>query len=51
MAADASSDTTFFLEEVIRYATIIVATIPILCVYPFVQKYFVKGAMMGSLKE
>lgn len=51
VAADASSDTTFFLEEVIRYATIIVATIPILCVYPFVQKYFVKGAMMGSLKE
>lgn len=51
VAADASSDTTFFLEEVIRYATIIVATVPILCVYPFVQKYFVKGAMMGSLKE
>ena len=31
-------------------ASIIVALIPILCVYPFVQKYFVKGVMIGSLK-
>ena len=27
-----------------------VATLPILCVYPFVQKYFVKGVMIGSIK-
>jgi len=27
-----------------------VATLPILCVYPFVQKYFVKGVMVGSVK-
>lgn len=27
-----------------------VATVPILCVYPFIQKYFVKGVMVGSLK-
>lgn len=32
-------------------ATMMVATIPILCVYPFVQKYFVKGVLIGSLKE
>ncbi|WP_059049757.1 carbohydrate ABC transporter permease [Paenibacillus senegalimassiliensis] len=32
-------------------ATMMVATVPILCVYPFVQKYFVKGVMIGSLKE
>ncbi|MRN54691.1 carbohydrate ABC transporter permease [Paenibacillus monticola] len=32
-------------------ATMMVATLPILCVYPFVQKYFVKGVMVGSLKE
>ena len=36
--------------ESIKAATIMVATIPILCVYPFLQKYFVKGIMVGSLK-
>ncbi len=35
----------------IRYATIIVATVPILCVYPFIQKYFTKGVMIGAVKE
>ncbi len=34
-----------------RAATIIAATIPVLLVYPFVQKYFVKGVMIGSVKE
>ncbi|MFK7692299.1 carbohydrate ABC transporter permease [Paenibacillus sp. HJGM_3] len=37
-------------SEVVKNATIIVATLPILMVYPFIQKYFVKGVMMGSLK-
>ena len=36
--------------EVVKAATIMVSTIPILVVYPFVQKYFVKGVMVGSLK-
>jgi putative aldouronate transport system permease protein len=36
--------------EGLKAATIMVTTIPILCVYPFIQKYFVKGVMMGSLK-
>lgn len=34
----------------IKYAVIIVAVVPILAVYPFIQKYFVKGVMVGSLK-
>jgi len=38
-------------EITLRYAVIIFATLPILLVYPFVQKYFVKGVMIGSLKE
>ncbi|MGI5898722.1 MAG: carbohydrate ABC transporter permease [Christensenellales bacterium] len=36
--------------ETIKAATIMVATVPILVVYPFLQKYFVKGVMVGSLK-
>lgn len=34
----------------LKYATIIIATAPILAIYPFLQKYFVKGVMIGSLK-
>ena len=37
-------------SDTIKAATIMVATLPILCVYPFIQKYFVKGVMVGSLK-
>jgi len=36
--------------ETIQYATIMVATLPVLFIYPFVQKYFVKGVMVGALK-
>lgn len=36
--------------ETVRMATIVVATVPILCVYPFLQKYFVKGMLVGSVK-
>ena len=38
------------IAENIRYATVIIATLPILCVYPFLQKYFVKGVMIGAIK-
>ncbi|MBO5384261.1 MAG: carbohydrate ABC transporter permease [Ruminococcus sp.] len=41
---------SYNLAESIRYATIIVTTLPILAVYPFVQKYFVKGMMVGAVK-
>ena len=41
----------FMLMENIKMAVIIVATVPILCVYPFVQKYFIKGTMLGAVKE
>ena len=38
------------LERTVRFATIIVATVPILLLYPFLQKHFVKGVLIGSLK-
>lgn len=34
----------------VKYAVIIVSTLPILCVYPFIQKYFEKGVMIGAVK-
>ena len=37
--------------ESVQMATIIITALPILCVYPFIQKYFVKGVMIGSIKE
>ena len=38
------------IGETIKYTTIMVATIPILMIYPFLQKYFVKGVMVGAVK-
>ena len=44
------TDEGFMMSETIQFATIVVATIPILCVYPFIQRYFVKGIMVGAVK-
>ena len=38
------------IVEQLKYAAIIVAVLPVLCVYPFLQKYFVKGVMVGAVK-
>lgn len=38
------------VAESIKYATIVVATVPVLCIYPFIQKYFTKGVMIGAVK-
>ena len=42
--------TTNVTAATIKAASVVVATVPILCVYPFVQKYFVKGITIGSVK-
>lgn len=49
MMEDVGGD-KYYIGESIKYATIIVATVPILCIYPLVQKYFVKGIMIGAVK-
>lgn len=50
MSTTDSNDGFLNLKETIKYATTVVATVPILCVYPFIQKYFVKGVMIGAVK-
>jgi putative aldouronate transport system permease protein len=47
--SDAGNSTDLY-KSLVQYATIIVATLPILAIYPFVQKYFVTGVMIGSIK-
>jgi putative aldouronate transport system permease protein len=44
-------DSPYLLGPAIKMATLMVATIPILLIYPFFQKYFAKGAMLGAVKE
>lgn len=45
-----SSGASYWIGEVIKYATIVVATVPILAIYPMLQKHFVKGVMVGAVK-
>lgn len=47
---DAFEEAMHVNSETIKATTVMVTTIPILVVYPFIQKYFVKGVMVGSLK-
>ena len=38
------------LRDLLKFALIVVASAPVLAIYPFVQKYFVKGLMIGAVK-
>ena len=49
-ARTASAAQAVIMPEVIKNATVVVSTVPILIVYPFLQKYFVKGVMVGAVK-
>ena len=49
-SAAAENDQVNQFAESIKYSTIILTTVPVLCIYPFVQKYFVKGVMIGAVK-
>lgn len=39
------------LSDMMKYASIVVSTLPIMCLYPFLQKYFNQGVMIGAVKE
>ncbi|MGI5893883.1 MAG: carbohydrate ABC transporter permease [Candidatus Merdivicinus sp.] len=45
-----ASESLILPEEAVKMATIVVSTLPILVVYPFLQKYFAKGVLLGSVK-
>lgn len=49
-AAETGAGDSSFVSETVKYAIIIVSTVPILCIYPFIQKYFSKGVMVGAVK-
>jgi len=48
--ADEAAHMLSLYRPLVRYATIVVATLPVLTFYPFAQKYFVTGVMIGSIK-
>lgn len=50
MSGQSSGQDVLAISESIKYATAMVSTLPILLVYPFLQKYFVKGVMVGAIK-
>lgn len=50
MSQGVSMGDQYSVAESIKYAVTIVATVPILCVYPFLQKYFASGVMLGAVK-
>lgn len=50
MGEDAGIHDKYYMGETIKYAIIIITTVPILVVYPYLQRYFVKGVMVGAVK-
>ena len=50
VSADTANEQMQLYKVLMRYCSIVVSTLPILCIYPFVQKYFVNGVMIGSIK-
>jgi putative aldouronate transport system permease protein len=51
MTTAASAGDKESISQSVKYATIVVATLPIIFIYPFLQKYFSKGVMIGAIKE
>lgn len=49
-SAATENDKVNDFAETIKYSAIVITTVPVLCIYPFLQKYFVKGVMIGAVK-
>jgi putative aldouronate transport system permease protein len=47
---DSAETENIIMPETIKYASLIVVMLPVLCIYPFIQRYFVKGVMIGAVK-
>ena len=45
-----NTDIASIPAQSVKYAVIVVAILPIMCVYPFIQRFFVKGVMVGAVK-
>lgn len=50
VVSEAQSEADLMLAEMLKYSLIIVASVPVLVLYPFIKRFFVKGVMLGSLK-
>jgi putative aldouronate transport system permease protein len=50
LVAGDEREAVFWYAETMKYSLIIVATLPVMCLYPFLQKYFTKGVMVGAIK-
>jgi putative aldouronate transport system permease protein len=50
LSGSGAADSYNAYAETIKYAAIVISTFPILCIYPFLQKYFTKGVMIGAVK-
>ncbi len=50
MMTSVGGEEQYSVGESIKYAVIVISTVPILCIYPFIQKYFVQGTMAGAVK-
>lgn len=50
LSSEGMGDTFNSYAESIKYSAIVISTVPIMCVYPFLQKHFTKGVMIGAVK-